>query len=257
MGQSPQEMLAMVQQVMGMVSKMNEQARQAAIATGQPPPPPIVVQQAPSLPPPAPAEPPKPRLTPEEEEMIEEVKFRRRAERLGYVSRDTLPQTPTPSSQQVATTAATPVDGLKALRNNFKEIDKLRGDVAKVFGIDTEPGDDPEPAADEKPPFTVTKIPMANFKGKEIFWPGGTEAGFLNFAKAFIASHLEVSTDLGIGALQRLSQLVDQTSFGKLLAQMARKGGAVAEMAPVGHGVGASGPPGDGGARRRRAAWTA
>jgi hypothetical protein len=242
MGQTPQEMLGMVQQVMGMVSQMNEQARQAAMAAGQPPPPPIVVQQAPPPQPPAPAAPPGPRLTPEEEEMIEEIKFRRRAERLGYVPREAIPQVAASTSQQVAAVAANPVDGIRALLTTFKQIDKLRNDVNDVLGVEPDDAPDP-PAAQERPPFTVTKVPMANYKGKEIFWPGGTEAGFLGFAKAFIASNLEVSTELGLSALQKLSTIVDQTSFGKLMAQLVEKGGAAADVARLGSGIVASGPP--------------
>jgi hypothetical protein len=240
-GQSPQEMFGMFQSMMGMVTEFNERARQAAMATGQPPPAPIVVQQAPPTPPPAPVEPPKPRVTPEEERYIREGQFREMAAQLGFVPRDSIPQALPPSSQQVAAMASNPVDSVRAVLSSFKEIDKLRGDFAKVLGI-SEPGDDdPEPEP-EKPPFTLTKIPMANFKGKEILWPGGTEAGFLNWAKAFVASNLEVSREVGLGALQKLSQIVDQTSFGKLLAQLVEKGGAAADVARLGQGIVASGP---------------
>jgi hypothetical protein len=248
-GQSPQEMFSMFQSMMGMVTDFNERARQAALATGQPPPAPIVVQQAPS-PPPAPTEPPKPRLTEEEQEMIEEVKFRRRAERLGYVPRETIPAVAASTSQQVAATAANPVEGIRALLGSFKEIDKLRGDVAKVFGV-PEP-EEIEATEPDKAPFSVVKIPLANFKGKEILWPRNVEGGFLEWAQAAVMSNLEVSTDLGMGALKKLSEIVDQTSFGKLLAQLAEKGGAAANVARLGQGMQATGPalPPNGVARR-------
>jgi hypothetical protein len=239
-GQSPQEMFSMFQSMMGMVTDFNERARAAAAAAGQQAPPQFVVQQAPPQPPPAPVEPPKPRLTEEEQQFIDEGKFRKMASSMGFVPRDSIPQAPAPSSQQVAAAVQNPVDGLRSFLTTIKELDKIRGDVNKALGVG-EPPDDPDPEPD-KAPFSVVKIPLANFKGKEILWPRNVEGGFLEWAQAAVMSNLEVSTDLGMGALKKLSEIVDQTSFGKLLAQLAEKGGAAANVARLGQGLQATGP---------------
>jgi hypothetical protein len=232
------------------VANLYESIRQNMIASGMGSPPPIAAApQAPASPP----APLPPRLTPEEQEMLEEAKFERRARALGYVPASSIAaHTPAPTAAQVTQAAADPVAGIKGLLKSFKEISNMRSELAEALGIE-EP-DDPPPAVtatiEEKvePPFKLAMLPLVK-AGKDkrpVYFPQDVEGGAVEWAKAFFSANPDTSTEIGLKFLSGVAKAVDQTSFGRILEKLAAQGGAAqvaAQEAQVKGVVGTGAPP--------------
>jgi len=240
--------MQMFQQMRGML-EWYEGVRQQAAATGAPVPPQIVM--APSAPAPPPPPPAAPALSEEDRLLIEEGRFRRMAERLGYVPASSIPQAPTPNAQTVTQSAQNPVDGLRGFIKVIKEIDGVKEDLRGLFGgteEDQEPADVPSPEV-VKPPFTPFEIPMVKPFGRPIIYPQNVEGGAVEWAKSFFAANPETSVDLGMKFLGSVAKAVDGTSFGRVLEALAQQGGAAAAAAGAARSsgiVGTGAPPAPG-----------
>lgn len=202
-----------------------EEWRQQTIAAGQPAPPPapqIVHMPAPAPPPPPPAPPAR---DPEVEELIFEAKMHRYIEKMGYVKPGVgAPAKPAEIKNQAS--------GFKEIIQAFKELETFKSQIREAVGVGGgELEEEPEPKEPEDK-ISVVQIPGATIGGRPIMLPRKTK-GTIDFFQQAVMSNLETSQELAVKALGGVAQALDKTSFGKLLENLAQKGGAPAQVAQI------------------------
>jgi len=205
-----------------------EETRQRILASGAPAPPPLVVA-APAAAPPPPPPPPTPQELQDKQDM-EDWRFERRLRSLGYVKPDEMPRPPPATPNQVVAAAADPIEGFEKMLAMVKRVGDMKGTIAEAFGLPTA-ADTPEAPEPEEPVDApkIAKLPLAKFRGRDIFIPRETK-GVMEFAEQAFMANLETSSELAGLFLGNLAKVLDQTALGKLMAQLLARGGPAAAV---------------------------
>jgi hypothetical protein len=208
-----------------------EQFRQQLLANGQPAPPPVPAPLPLPPPPPPQVVVQQPRLTKEEEEMLEEAKFQRMAQRLGYqkLGVGALPPVPPTAAAQAA---ADPVEAIVGLLATFERIDGLRTKAKKVFGVVDSPEEPDEPAApaETEKKIAYFKVPGIKPFGRD-FQVSTSGATFVDQIKETLLGNPEFVGDMGLRMMKGAAEILDKSSFASLVAKLATREGAPAQVA--------------------------
>ena len=216
-----------------------EEFRQQLVQTGQPAPPsmPMPTFQPPPAPPPPPQlPPPAPAMSKEQEELIFEARMNRFIKANGYV----LPsEAPAAKPAEIKDRAA----GFKDIIAAFKELETFKTQITEAVGGGNAGAEEEEEPAAPNPIDKVTLFPIPAPGGKIIQLPRNTK-GTVDFIQQWLGSNPEMTMELGVRAMGGIAQALDQTSFGKVLAGLAARGGPPAQIAQAvaAAGIQGSGP---------------
>ena len=200
----------------------------------------LLAQMPQAAPPPviAPPPPAAPVLSPQEQEWIEEGRFRAMAAKYGFVpagqNQPPPPPAPQPPPQAVVAAGVTePITGLETLLKGFEAFEKMRPRFAKLAGVTLpEEGDvEPEEAAptapaDDPNPMGLQPVPMTQFLGSPVMFPTKAE-GWVETFQSFIMANPAIAME----GLNRLSGILTSQAFTRLIEKFTGGGGAPAKAA--------------------------